>query len=58
MVSPIFETESSSLELEVVNMTRSLIIKLFWGSIIGLIAGLVLMGVTVARVTRSLVRAL
>jgi hypothetical protein len=48
MVSPIFETESSSLELEVVNMTRSLIIKLFWGSIIGLIAGLVLMGVTVA----------
>ena len=26
MVSPIFETESSSLELEVVNMTRSLII--------------------------------
>ena len=48
MVSPIFETESSSLELEVVNMTRSLIIRLFWASIIGLVAGLVLMGVTVA----------
>jgi hypothetical protein len=48
MVSPIFDTESSSLELEVVNMTRSLIIKLFWGSIIGLVAGLVLMGVTAA----------
>ena len=29
-------------------MTRSLIIKLFWGSIIGLVAGLVLMGVTAA----------
>ena len=29
-------------------MTRSLIIKLFWGSIIGLVAGLVLMGVTTA----------
>jgi hypothetical protein len=36
------------LELEVVNMTRSLIIKLFWGSIIGLVAGLVLIGVTAA----------
>jgi hypothetical protein len=40
--------ESSSLESEVVNMTRSLIIKFFWGSIIGLVAGLVLMGVTAA----------
>jgi hypothetical protein len=29
-------------------MTRSLIIKLFWGSIIGFVAGLVLMGVTAA----------
>jgi hypothetical protein len=29
-------------------MTRSLIIKLLWGSIIGLVAGLVLMGVTAA----------
>lgn len=48
MVSPIFDTESSSLELEVVNMTRSLIVKFFWGSIIGLVAGLVLMGVTAA----------
>ena len=46
MASPIFDTELSSLELEVVNMTRSLIIKLFWGSIIGLVAGLVLMGLT------------
>jgi hypothetical protein len=34
--------------LEVVIMTRSLIIRLFWGSIIGLVAGLVLMGVTAA----------
>ncbi len=48
MVSPIFDTESSSLELEVVNITRSLIVKFFWGSIIGLVAGLVLVGVTAA----------
>jgi hypothetical protein len=35
------------MELEVmVHMTRSLIVKLFWGSIIGLFAGLVLVGVS------------
>jgi hypothetical protein len=35
------------MELEVmVHMTRSLIVKLFWGSIIGLFAGLVLIGVS------------
>ena len=27
-------------------MTKSLIVKLFWGSLIGLVAGLVLMGIT------------
>jgi hypothetical protein len=34
--------------LEVVDMTKSMIVKLFWGSLIGLVAGLVLMGITVA----------
>jgi len=29
-------------------MTKSMVVKLFWGSLIGLVAGLVLMGVTVA----------
>jgi hypothetical protein len=29
-------------------MTKSLVVKLFWGSIIGLVAGLVLMGTTFA----------
>jgi hypothetical protein len=29
-------------------MTKSLVVKLFWGSIIGLVAGLVLMGITFA----------
>ena len=29
-------------------MTKSMIVKLFWGSLIGLVAGLVLMGITVA----------
>jgi hypothetical protein len=32
--------------LEVVEVTKALIVKLFWGSIIGLVAGLVLVGVT------------
>jgi hypothetical protein len=32
--------------VEVVEMTKSLIVKLFWGSLIGLAAGLVLVGVT------------
>jgi hypothetical protein len=36
------------LNLEVVDMTKSMIVKLFWGSLIGLVAGLVLMGITVA----------
>jgi hypothetical protein len=48
IASPVFDSETSSLESEVVNMTRSLIIKFFWGSVIGLVAGLVLMGVTAA----------
>jgi hypothetical protein len=34
--------------LEVVDMTKSMIVKLFWGSLIALVAGLVLMGITVA----------
>jgi hypothetical protein len=34
--------------LEVVDMTKSMIVKLFWASLIGLVAGLVLMGITVA----------
>jgi hypothetical protein len=34
--------------MEVVDMTRSMIVKLFWGSLIGLVAGLMLMGITVA----------
>jgi len=34
--------------MEVVDMTKSMIVKLFWGSLIGLVAGLVLMGITVA----------
>jgi hypothetical protein len=34
--------------LEVVDMRKSMIIMLFWGSLIGLVAGLVLMGTTVA----------
>ena len=29
-------------------MTKSMIVKLFWGSLIGLVAGLMLMGITVA----------
>ena len=29
-------------------MTKPMIVKLFWGSLIGLVAGLVLMGITVA----------
>jgi hypothetical protein len=32
--------------LEVVDMTKSLIVRLFWGSLIGLVAGLVLVGIT------------
>jgi hypothetical protein len=32
--------------VEVVDVTKSLIVKLFWGSLIGLAAGLVLVGVT------------
>ncbi|MFL6046505.1 MAG: hypothetical protein ACJ72M_15495, partial [Propionibacteriaceae bacterium] len=31
---------------EVVDMTKSLVVKLFWGSIIGVVAGLVLIGVS------------
>jgi hypothetical protein len=34
--------------LEVVDMTKSLVVKLFWGSLIGLVAGFILMGVTFA----------
>jgi hypothetical protein len=34
--------------LEVVDMRKSMIVTLFWGSLIGLVAGLVLMGTTVA----------
>jgi hypothetical protein len=34
--------------LEVVDMKKSMIVTLFWGSIIGLVAGLVLMATTVA----------
>jgi hypothetical protein len=34
--------------MEVADMTKSMIVKLFWGSLIGLVAGLVLMGITVA----------
>jgi hypothetical protein len=34
--------------LEVVDMTKSMIVTLFWASLIGLVAGLVLMGTTVA----------
>jgi hypothetical protein len=34
--------------MEVVDMTKSMIVKLFWGSLIGLVAGLVLMGIAVA----------
>jgi hypothetical protein len=33
---------------EVLGMTKSTIVKLFWGSLIGLVAGLVLVGVTFA----------
>jgi len=39
---------ASNLELEVVDMTKSLIVKLFWGSLIGLVAGLVSMGISFA----------
>jgi hypothetical protein len=34
--------------LEVVDMTKSLVVKLFWGSLIGLVAGFILMGITFA----------
>jgi hypothetical protein len=34
--------------LEVVDMSKSLVLKLFWGSLIALVAGFVLMGITVA----------
>jgi hypothetical protein len=33
-------------KVEVVHMTKSLVVKLFWGSIIGVVAGLVLIGVS------------
>jgi hypothetical protein len=46
MVPAITGREASSLELEVVDMTKSLIVELFWGSLIGLVAGLVLMAVS------------
>jgi hypothetical protein len=36
------------LNLEVVDMTKLMIVPLVWGSLIGLVAGLVLMGITVA----------
>jgi hypothetical protein len=36
------------VELEVVDMTKSLVVKLFWGSLIALAAGLVFMGVSAA----------
>jgi hypothetical protein len=41
-----FDTQASRLESEVVEMTKSIVVKLFWGSLIGLVAGLVLVGVT------------
>jgi hypothetical protein len=40
--------EAGSLELEVIDMAKSLVVKLFWGSLIGLVAGFVLMGITFA----------
>jgi hypothetical protein len=46
MVPAITGPEASSLESEVVDMTKSLIVKLFWGSLIGLVSGLVLMAVS------------
>jgi hypothetical protein len=33
---------------EVINMTKPTVVKLFWGSLIGLVAGLVLIGITFA----------
>jgi hypothetical protein len=34
--------------LEVVDVTKSTVVKLFWGSLIGLVAGFILMGITFA----------
>jgi hypothetical protein len=38
--------ERAVWNLEVVDMTKSLVVKLFWGSLIALAAGLVLMGIS------------
>jgi hypothetical protein len=48
MVPALSHREAGSLESEVVNMAKSTVVKLFWVSIIGLVVGLVLTGITFA----------
>lgn len=45
-VSPASDAQARRLESEVVDVTKSVVVKLFWGSLIGLVAGLVLVGLT------------
>jgi hypothetical protein len=40
--------EGAIWDSEVIKMSKSTVVKLFWGSLIGLVAGLVLMGTTFA----------
>jgi hypothetical protein len=47
------QLRSGSLELEVVDMAKSLVVRLFWGSLIGLASGLLLMGVSGALATSN-----
>src|SRR5512132_2226505 len=48
MVPAFFEGERAVSNSEVIDMTKSTVVKLFWGSLIGLVAGLVLIGITFA----------
>ena len=48
MVPPFPLVKRAVWNLEVVDMTKSLVVNLFWGSLIGLVAGFVLIGVTFA----------
>jgi hypothetical protein len=48
MVPAFLTGERAVWNSEVINMTKSTVVKLFWGSLIGLVAGLVLMGITFA----------
>jgi hypothetical protein len=53
MVLPFFIGKRAVWNSEVINMTKSTVVKLFWGSLIGLVAGLVLVGITFALAIRN-----